>query len=130
MAEHAPTPWTYRDVSGAGLEIRAPVFLAKGIELPIGMPDEPIKVFEFTAPQNVQIAAERWVQFEPTGWSEMQEANAAFIVKAVNNHEEALEIIEALLGLELGSGERAMAFLDRVGNSLDPTPALLEKSNG
>jgi hypothetical protein len=46
-------------------------------------------------------------------------ANAAFIIKAVNNHEEALDIIESLLGLELGSGERAMAFLDRVKGGQD-----------
>jgi hypothetical protein len=36
------------------------------------------------------------------------------IVKAVNNFEEAVRIIESLLGLELGSSERAMAFLAAV----------------
>jgi hypothetical protein len=97
MTDHTPTPWTYNDVSGAGLEIRGPVYLSKGIELPRGMPNSPIKIFEFTAPQIVQIAAERWVQFEPNGWSEMQQANAAFIVKAVNAHDALMEALEKIL---------------------------------
>jgi hypothetical protein len=83
---HTPTPWTFRDVSGAGIEICAPVYEMKGVDLPRGMPEAPIHVFQFTSPQNVQVAAERWVQFEPTGWHEMQMANAAFIVEAVNSH--------------------------------------------
>lgn len=48
------------------------------------------------------------------------EANAELIVKAVNNFEDALQHIEALLGLELGSAERALAFLDAVGNARSP----------
>lgn len=97
MSEHTPTPWTYRDVSGAGLEICAPVYKMAGVDLPRGMPEAPIHVFQFTAPQIVQVAAERWVQFEPKGWSEMQEANAAFIVLAVNNHDALVAALEEII---------------------------------
>lgn len=90
----------FRDVSGAGLEICGPVYQVKGVELPVGMPNAPIKIFVLTGPAVVQIAAERWVQFEPVGWHDMQAANAALIVEAVNSHaalkEEIARLREAL----------------------------------
>lgn len=117
MTEHTPTPWTFRDVSGAGLEICAPVYKMSGVDLPRGMPEAPIHVFQFTSPQMVQVAAERWVQFEPTGWSEMQEANAAFIVKAVNNHEDLVQALQALVD-QVNDYERV--------NNLAPNPGRTE----
>ena len=51
---------------------------------------------------------------------DIQRANAAFIVKAVNNHArleadlaEAVRLLDALLGLEKGSGAAALAFVER-----------------
>lgn len=128
VTEHTPTPWTYADVFGAGLEIRAPVYQVAGVELPKGMPDAPIKIFQFTAPQLIQIAAERWVQFEPTGWSEMQEANAAFIVEAVNSHAALKSQIKSLEGtidlLEANARVQAKLLADTGRRAEELTKAL------
>lgn len=104
MTEHTPTPWEFHNVSGAGLEIRAPVYRMDAVELPRCMPDMPIQTFVFTAPQIVQIVAERWVQFEPTGWAEMQKANAAFIVKAVNNYDALMKAMVDIRRIANGAG--------------------------
>lgn len=85
QAKHTPTPWSWKVVTGAGIEIFAPVHLCESVRLPDGMPKSPINVFGMTAPQNTLISAERWVQFEPSGWDEMQRANAEFIVRSVNS---------------------------------------------
>ena len=77
-----PGPWSYKDVAGAGLEIYGLVHLAKAVELPLGIPLVPINIGGMTQPQNVQIAYERWVQFEPKGWHEMQEANIRLMAAA------------------------------------------------
>lgn len=45
---------------------------------------------------------------------------AAGLGDAFDKLDTAKELIEALLGLELGSAERAMAFLDDVSRSLTP----------
>lgn len=86
MAKHTPGPWVARDVPGAGLEIHAPVHLVDMAEL-----DEPIMTFQLTRPAGHKlIACERWVQFEPKGWHEMQEANAKLIAAAP----QMLEVVE------------------------------------
>jgi hypothetical protein len=53
-------------------------------------------------------------------------ANAAFIVKAVNNHDqltadlaEAVRLLDALLGLEKGSGQAALAFIERINGAVE-----------
>lgn len=60
-----------------GLLIYAPVHRMSGVKLAEGMPKEPMHIFDMTS-----IACERWVQFSPEGWDEMQEANACLIVAA------------------------------------------------
>lgn len=119
MGEHTPTPWAFRDVSGAGLEIYAPVYKMAGVDLPRGMPNGPIHIFQFTAPQIIQIAAERWLQFEPAGWSEMQEANAAYIVKCVNAHE---GLVRALTEIANGEFDYVKDTMDRARAALAQEP--------
>ncbi len=90
--KHTPGPWEWKDVPGAGLEIRGPVHLVECVELPKGIPEIPINIYGLAQPQNILIGYERWVQFEPNGWSEMQEANARLIADAPAMHL-ALEMI-------------------------------------
>lgn len=80
---HTPGPWSYKDTAGAGLEIFGYVGQMAAVELPFPLPpDQPMMFLGLTLPQQVQIAYERWVQFEPNGWHEMQEANAKLIAAA------------------------------------------------
>jgi hypothetical protein len=96
MSEHTPTPWEWRDVAGAGIEICAPIGgQIKGFMQP-GYEKHPVKIYQLCGFANVQIACERWVQFEPEGWAEMQKANAALIVRAVNSHASNEAKIDAL----------------------------------
>jgi hypothetical protein len=76
-----PGPWSWQDVPGAGLQIHAPVYQVQGVELPAGL-EKPIMIYQLNYPANVQIAFERWVQFDPKGWHEMQVANAKLISAA------------------------------------------------
>lgn len=91
-----PGPWEFEDRVGAGLELRASVHLSEGVELPSGMPARPIRVIEGAGPQKCLLAYERWVQFEPTGWSEMQARNFAFITASRAAVPELLSEIERL----------------------------------
>ncbi len=78
----APPPWKYVYRVGAGHEIHMPVFEVKTVNLPIGIPDEPIYTYSLVDPVIVCTACERWVQFEPKGWHEMQEANGKLMAVA------------------------------------------------
>jgi hypothetical protein len=56
-----------------------------------------------------------WAWNDPQGI-----ANAAFVVKAVNSHkeltaklDEAVKLLDGLLGLEKGSGQAALEFIER-----------------
>lgn len=87
--KHTPGPWNAIDVGCAGLQIQAPVNLCTFVELPLGMPPV-IFTFNMSKPAVVSIAHERWVQFEPKGWHEMQLANAQLIAASPAMYE-ALE---------------------------------------
>lgn len=87
--KHSDLPWTYRDVSGAGLQI-------------YGIVPFNADCAEFITKKGEQLiykmlAYETWVQFEPAEWDEMQTANAEFIVKACNNHEKLIEAVKCML---------------------------------
>lgn len=76
---HTPGPWTYADVAGAGLQVKAALTDISGVEMPVGFPPQPAQFFTLTEPQTFCLATERWVQFEPKGWHEMQISNARLI---------------------------------------------------
>ncbi len=100
--KRTPGPWAWKDVAGAGLEIYGPVHLAEGVVLPKGVPPERINICGLTHPQTIQIAYERWVQFAPEGWDEMQKANAALIAAAPELYEaleEAREAVDLLIDI-------------------------------
>ena len=79
--KHAKGPWTWKDNVGAGIEIFGDVQACEFVDLPRGLSNE-VKIFHMTAPAHLQIACERWLQFEPQGWHEMQIANAELLVQA------------------------------------------------
>jgi hypothetical protein len=62
-------PWSWKNVPGAGIQLYAPV-----------------EITGSTGPQMFCLWSERWVQFEPKGWHDMQMANADLIVRAVNQY--------------------------------------------
>lgn len=72
-------PWKWEDVSGAGIQLYGIVpFKANCVEFTLKDAAQPIYTF---------IAYEQWIQFAPEKWEEMQKANAALIVAAVNSFE-------------------------------------------
>lgn len=80
---HTPAPWHCVDRTGAGLEIHAPVGECVEVRLPDGIGTKPIHVFGLRPePPHILIGYERWVQFDPEGWDEMQHANGALIAAA------------------------------------------------
>lgn len=102
MTEHTPTPWRVEE----------------GTDLIWGAcnPDDQSSygmgypVIEGKIP--------RWKPYKPS--MDEREANAAFIVKAVNNHDalvkdlaDAVKLLHDLLGLVPGSGEAAYGFVER-----------------
>lgn len=82
LSKATPGPWEAKYVAGAGFEIHAPIHLTKCVEYP-RPPTGPAMVYTCVErPNPFLIACDRWVQFEPNGWHEMQEANAALIARA------------------------------------------------
>lgn len=83
MRKHCPGPWIWKNVAGAGLEIFAPVHLDKAVTMPDGMPQREIMIYGLVPKSpRLMISYERWVQFSPPGWDEMQEANARLMAFA------------------------------------------------
>lgn len=81
---HTPKPWTARNRSGAGWQIEAA--LPRGFKLDStgrGADGKTALVIWTTREIiTIQIADERWVQFETGPWAEMQKANALLIAAA------------------------------------------------
>lgn len=114
-----PAPWLMHESKGAGIRICAPVYRVEGVELPKGMPEAPICVFELAGPAIVAIAFDRFVQFEPNAWGEMQTANARLIIAAPDLYEALDEAINyvAVMASTLGDHSHA-AFLDKATAAL------------
>lgn len=132
---HTPGPWRGEFVPCTGFEIFAPVYACESVALPQGI-DKPMQIWslapkpqEFvesrTKPQPVLIAYERWVQFEPKGWEEMQRANMTLMTAAPDLLELAklgLELVDAILaGKDIGGYPKRPTPIDelRAGASSD-----------
>lgn len=121
MSKYTPPPWEAREIHGAGIEIYAPVHLVDTIEWPRAAPTMPIMLFQLTEPAGHKlIACERWVQFEPEGWHEMQWANALLMQEAPNLLEKLEEARDALCVLNS----------EYVTNLIGEIDALVDKAKG
>jgi hypothetical protein len=80
----SPAPWTFRDVSGAGLQISAILPAGFKFDATCRDADGNREFMHYTMRQDiwVQIADARWVQFGTGPWTELQERNAEFIAHA------------------------------------------------
>lgn len=105
-----PGPWTAQDTIGAGWEIFAPVGLNEAVKLPFPAGETPINIAGMTPPQKVQIGYERWVQFEPEGWAEMQAANMALIAHARQDIPALITEVRRLRAERLTPEERAVVL--------------------
>lgn len=96
QSKHTPGPWEAVERSGAGWQIDA--------KLPAGFKfdstardftgsDPAFMLWTLRASMNIQIADERWVQFETGPWAEMQAANARLIAAAPTQHEEMVRFL-------------------------------------
>lgn len=121
-AAHTPGPWTYRDAPGAGIQISAT--LPRGFMFDhTGCGADGITQFmTFTLRDalQIQVADERWVQFETSAWSAMQKANAARIVSCVNacegiNPEAVKDLLRAQT---MGQSLNTPDFLDCIASRL------------
>lgn len=87
---HTPAQWTWRNVSGAGIQISAeiPLYVRVGLHSYKAESDTESSGMLFTlrAPQSVKLADERWVQFCSEDWNRMQEDNARLITAAANSY--------------------------------------------
>lgn len=101
-AKHTPGPWIAEDCIGAGWKIKGVIpFEAECVEYRMKAAEQ--MIFEM-------VAYERWVQFEPQNWKDMQAANARLIAAAPD----LLEAVEKLLTwFPLLTGE-GMAFDSKV----------------
>lgn len=69
-----PAPWRWEDTPGAGLQIFAPIpFKANCVEFTLKAAEQPVYTL---------LAYEKWLQFPPKEWNEMQRANAEFLSAA------------------------------------------------
>lgn len=77
--KYSQGPWTWENVAGSGLQIKADVAATMGIDF-----TKVVNIFEMHTyqPPRFQIAFERWVQFPKREWDEMQEANARLMAAA------------------------------------------------
>lgn len=80
----SPAPWTFRDVSGAGLQISAILPAGFKFDATCRDADGNREFMHYTMRQDiwVQIADARWVQFGTGPWAELQKRNAEFIAHA------------------------------------------------
>ena len=89
--KHTPTPWYFEERIGAGLEIYGPIPQTEDCaEFVLAATNQPLYRINNREP-SICIAYETWLQFPTNHWTEMQKANAAFIVRAVNAHEDLLK---------------------------------------
>ncbi len=100
---HTPTPWSYRNSLGAGLQI-----LANPGQMDLGggarsTGEGPLFIYSLRdrAPKvEIGLGDERWVQFPSDAWNEMQLANAQLIVRAVNAHDKLVAAVRAYLSAQ------------------------------
>lgn len=81
---HSPGPWSWRNASGAGLQISATLPAGFVLSGTAREADGKTSFMIWTVREShwVQIADERWVQFSSGSWDEMQRANACLIATA------------------------------------------------
>lgn len=84
MNAHTPRPWTAVNRGGAGWQIDGVLPAGFKFDSTARGADGTQEFMLWTLRQSItiQIADERWVQFETGPWKEMQEANAKLIAAA------------------------------------------------
>jgi hypothetical protein len=105
MSKHTPGPWRAVDRVGAGWQIDA--ILPKGFKIQASLladGNNPSMLFTARERIVIQIADERWVQFETAEWKEVQAANAALIAAAPDLLEALRAAREAMKANEEISG--------------------------
>lgn len=126
MSNHTPGPWKVEDKKGAGLEIHAPVQLVDTVQWmrPV---EGPLMTYRLADPEGMMlIAHERWVQFEPEGWHDMQVANAQ-LISAAPDLLAACEGFSAAWGQDEEIGEDEM---NELGNALSMALKAIKKAKG